>query len=436
MVSVQQLYADLGLELDRLRYQSDDGSSYSWNDYLGDLIFKVTMVGHLSAEHVQAEIGIVNLKLAAVLEHYPGRQLHAIIDAGYSHGIDRSARERTIRQWIEWGQHPCFGRMAIIGSGGFVQVILEALGRLAPRLQISIHPRQEEALAHLRQQQRQSVDRSEFLQWWQQEQETMQVDDQRLKVVRRAEWVLETETARVEHAVIEVETLHFSLFGLISPEIVERSAVMIDQMVAQLGQIKYRIINGTEVTAAPHTTRVVAAREFNQRQSDFDFSFVIPPKRSRGLAKILYSLLSPATRQKTRLVDNLDQALQQLYGRVEVPAEVSVEKLSKAGLQNRVSQYQRETDRLTQQLSQMLWLTEEADSADGLQLDSDSPLGDLTAVIEVVQSDLEELLAERDRSQQELELSGQANCNEPKRRPSNCRFRPKTLKLKPNDCKP
>ncbi|MDP6996027.1 MAG: PAS domain-containing protein, partial [Candidatus Poribacteria bacterium] len=56
MVSVQQLYADLGLELDRLRYQSDDGSSYSWNDYLGDLIFKVTMVGHLSAEHVQAEI--------------------------------------------------------------------------------------------------------------------------------------------------------------------------------------------------------------------------------------------------------------------------------------------------------------------------------------------------------------------------------------------
>jgi len=149
MVSVQQLYADLGLELDRLRYQSDDGSSYSWNDYLGDLIFKVTMVGHLSAEHVQAEIDIVNLKLAAVLEHYPDRQLHAIIDAGYSHGIDRSARERTIRQWIEWGQHPCFGRMATINSGGFVQVILEALGRLAPRLQISIHPSQEEALVYL-----------------------------------------------------------------------------------------------------------------------------------------------------------------------------------------------------------------------------------------------------------------------------------------------
>ena len=169
MVSVQQLYADLGLELDRLRYQSDDGSSYSWNDYLGDLIFKVTMVGHLSAEHVQAEIDIVNLKLAAVLEHYPGRQLHAIIDAGHSHSIDRSARERTIQQWIEWGQHPCFGRMAIIDSGGFVQVILEALGRLAPRLQISIHPSQEEALVYLRQQQRQSVDRSEFLQWWQQE---------------------------------------------------------------------------------------------------------------------------------------------------------------------------------------------------------------------------------------------------------------------------
>jgi len=39
--------------------------------------------------------------------------------------------------------------MATINSGGFVQVILEALGRLAPRLQISIHPSQEEALVYL-----------------------------------------------------------------------------------------------------------------------------------------------------------------------------------------------------------------------------------------------------------------------------------------------
>ena len=41
-----------------------------------------------------------------------------------------------------------------------------------------------------------------------------------MKVVRRPEWVCETEIARVEHAVIEGETLHFSLFGLVSPDIV------------------------------------------------------------------------------------------------------------------------------------------------------------------------------------------------------------------------
>ena len=164
--SAQQLYDDLGLELDGLKYQSGDGSSYSWNDYLGDLIFKVTIVGHLSAEHVQAEIDIVNLKLAAVLEHYPDQQLHAIIDVRYSHGINRSARQRIIQQWIEWGQHSCLRQMAIIQSDSFIKVMLETAQRLASHLKTSIPSSEEEALAYLRQQQRQSVDKSEFLQWW------------------------------------------------------------------------------------------------------------------------------------------------------------------------------------------------------------------------------------------------------------------------------
>ena len=102
-------------------------------------------------------------------------------------------------------------------------------------------------------------------------------------------------------------------------------------------------------------------------------------------------------------MDNLNQALQQLYGPVEIQEESSVERLSQADLQNRVSQYRQQADALTQQLSQMLWLTEEADSVDGLQLDSDSPLGDLASVIEVVQSDLKEFLAQREQYQQELE---------------------------------
>ena len=410
-VSVQQLSDDLGLELDSLRYQSADGSSYSWNEYLGDLIFKVTIVGHLSDEHMQAEIDIVNLKLAAVLEHYPDRQLHAIIDTRYSYGIDRSSREKTIQQWIEWGEHPCFGRMAIIQSRSFIKVILGTLRRLAPRLKISIHPSEEEALVYLRQQLRQSVDKSEFLQLWQAEQETRQVADQRLKMVRRPEWVCETETARVEYDVIEGETLHVSLFGLISPEVVERSAAMIDQIVAQLGQIKYRIMNGTEVTAAPHTTRVVAAREFNQRQSDFEFSFVIPPKRSRGLAKILYGLLSPATQEKTRQVDNLDQALLQLYGPVVVEQKLVAARMNKSELmeknsqlQQQVSQYRQRAEVLTRQLGQMLWRSKESVD-DDLNWESGSSLGDLAAVVEAVQLDLQELLAEQERRQQEVETT-------------------------------
>jgi len=102
--------------------------------------------------------------------------------------------------------------------------------------------------------------------------------------------------------------------------------------IEQLGGIRSRIGNTTEVTAASHTTRIAAAKKFNQRQSDFDLSFVIPPKRNRGLAKMLYSFLSAATRQKTALVDNLDQALQQLYGPAIVEQKSAAAKGSKSEL--------------------------------------------------------------------------------------------------------
>ena len=72
-------------------------------------------------------------------------------------------------------------------------------------------------------------------------------------------------------------------------------------------------------------------------------------------------------------------------------------------LHQQVSQYRQQAEVLTQQLGLMLWRTEETDLADGLELDSDSALGDLASVIEVVQSDMEELLIERDHYQQELE---------------------------------
>ena len=57
-------------------------------------------------------------------------------------------------------------QMTIIQSDSFIKVMLETAQRLASHLKTSIPPSEEEALAYLRQQQRQSVDKSEFLQWW------------------------------------------------------------------------------------------------------------------------------------------------------------------------------------------------------------------------------------------------------------------------------
>jgi len=55
-------------------------------------------------------------------------------------------------------------QMAIIQSDSVIKVMLETAQRLASHLKTSIPSSEEEALAYLRQQQRQSVDKSEFLQ--------------------------------------------------------------------------------------------------------------------------------------------------------------------------------------------------------------------------------------------------------------------------------
>ena len=76
-------------------------------------------------------------------------------------------------------------------------------------------------------------------------------------------------------------------------------------------------------------------------------------------------------------------------------------------LHQQVSQYRQQAEVLTQKLGLMLWRTEKGGSVDGLDLNSDSALGDLADVIEVVQLDLQELLAEQDRRQHEMERTAQ-----------------------------
>ena len=148
--SAQQLLDDQGLSVNELKYDSSDGRSYSWNEYLGDLVFQVTMVGSLSITHVEAEIEMVDRKLQAVSQRYPHRQLYAIIDIEQGFNLDRQARGVAINQWIKWGKDPNFGHMAVIQGRGIIKVILDTLQRLAPELKTSIHTNPENALAYLR----------------------------------------------------------------------------------------------------------------------------------------------------------------------------------------------------------------------------------------------------------------------------------------------
>jgi len=361
-VSVLQLHHDLGLEPEDLKIQLTTSEVVQFN-YWGDLVFQYTTHFSTTLEMMKAFSAIMD-QIIEASQKMGKTGLYLIIDSSQQQSTSRPAREYFLQQVVKWAKSRRFAGGALINPNWFVKQSFRLASLLQPNAKLSFHVNQQDALAHIRQQQRQSVDRSEFLQWWQQAQETVMVGDRNLKVIRHPDWVCETETARLECLVIEGETLVVNVSGVVGPDIIEPSLEITNQIQTQLGnQIRYRIINATEVTAAPHLTRTKGATTLEQRQGQagFQLDFIVPPASKRGIAKIFYSFLSPATQKKTRLVNSQDQALQQLYGPVEIPAEVSIDQLNLAGLKQRLIQseqqlaeHRQQADLLTQQLGQML----------------------------------------------------------------------------------
>ena len=284
--SAQQLLDDLGLSVNELKYDSSDGRSYSWNAYLGDLIFQVTMVGSLSITHVEAEIEMVDRKLQAISQRYPHRQLCAIIDIEQGFNLDRQARGVAINQWIKWGKDPNFGHMAVIQGRGIIKVILDTLQRLAPELKTSIHTNPENALAYLRQQQRQAVDKSKFLQLWHVQQETMLLGGQTLKVVRRPQWSYQSDTAKSQFYLIEGETLVCSISGRLEAKDVTRQIELSEELEEVNGYpFTFVISDLSQVEWIDRKGRSLAQNYVKHAPYHPDHHLMIFPRFLRGLAK-------------------------------------------------------------------------------------------------------------------------------------------------------
>ena len=289
-VSVQQLHDDLGLKLEDLSTQLPTGEMVQFN-YLGNLVFQVTTVeSNFTLEITKASTAIID-RIVTTCQEKDKINLYLIVDASPQLQNSRPVWEHLQPKIEEWAKLELFTGLAVVNPNWLIKQAVRLFSRLQPDLKLSFHLNRQEALAHIRQQQRQSVDKSEFLQLWQQEQETMQAGDRSLKVVRRPEWVCETEAASMKYSVIEGETIVANVSGVVEPEIIELALEAVNQIQAQLGDgTKYGIINAAEVTAASHLTRIKGAKMLDQGPS-FETTLIVPPASKRGIAKIFYALL-------------------------------------------------------------------------------------------------------------------------------------------------
>ena len=406
--SAQQLLDDQGLSVNELKYDSSDGRSYSWNEYLGDLIFQVTMVGSLSITHVEAEIEMVDRKLQAVSQRYPHRQLCAIIDIGQGFNLDRQARGVAINQWIKWGKDPNFGHMAVIQGRGIIKVILDTLQRLAPELKTSIHTNPENALAYLRQQQRQAVDKSKFLQLWHVQQETMLLGGQTLKVVRRPQWSYQSDTAKSQFYLIEGETLVCSISGRLEAKDVTRQIELSEELEEVNGYpFTFVISDLSQVEWIDRKGRSLTQNYVKHAPYHPDHHLMIFPRFLRGLAKIFRSFLFSKQQDRTSFVSSLDTALSQIYVS-QKPAPMPLTRVQQEidYLQQQVSAYQQAEAVLVHRLGRVILPVEvegeEMLPEGNLSLPDNSPLAGLYNVVEMVHQDLDELLAEREQRLAEL----------------------------------
>jgi len=180
-----QLYQDLEIRLPDLSYQATDGRLSISFQYLGDLIFQVTSIGYGNLESATAFYSAAWSVLSAAAQKQPGRPVFLLAQAAQYGGTTTRGRSYAGQQAVELLAHPSCGGVFLIHPSPFMRLFVRTITALASSGRLMICATAEAALAQIRRQQRQSVDQSEFLQWWQEAQETMQVGDQSLKVVRR-----------------------------------------------------------------------------------------------------------------------------------------------------------------------------------------------------------------------------------------------------------
>ncbi|MDP6750520.1 MAG: histidine kinase N-terminal 7TM domain-containing protein, partial [Candidatus Poribacteria bacterium] len=154
-VSVQQLHHDLGLEPQDLSTQLPTGEMVEFN-YLGNLVFQYTIYFSTTLEMVKTFSAIINRIIEAAQERGE-TALYLIIDASRQQSTSRPARAYLQQQMAKWAKLGAFTGLSVVNPNWFAEQAFRLASRLQPDLKLSVHLNQQEALAQIRQQQRQSV---------------------------------------------------------------------------------------------------------------------------------------------------------------------------------------------------------------------------------------------------------------------------------------
>ncbi|MEC8821202.1 MAG: hypothetical protein VYA08_09940, partial [Pseudomonadota bacterium] len=253
--SVQQLYDDLGLRPQELIAQLPTGERIEYQ-YLGDLVFLRQVYFDTTLQVMESSLALMDRIIeAGQVKDKSG--FYLILDVSSQQHSQRSARRYLQQKMPAMMNAGLLAGLVLINSNWFARQMIELVRRLQPQLRISTHTNLAPALAWVRQQQQQQQQDNRFLELWQENLETMQVGDQRLKVVHWPKWAYSSEAASLEYLVIEGETVITNLSGLIEPDVVERIFDGVGQIVAQLGGgIRYLTFDTTDVTAASYLTRI------------------------------------------------------------------------------------------------------------------------------------------------------------------------------------
>ena len=391
--------------------------------FLEPMILHEEHQGVIDETAAQVFLDMSNLISNAIKAYDPEHRAVVIANVSKLKRVSRRARKILLRDIGEWD---AMIGIAFSGANLVVRAIGFAVVRKISRMSVSFHSSEEEALIEAKRLCQESrivtqasphdsfnlpTDNSIFSQLWRKVPKTMQVGDNKIRLLQQEHWryFSTTTTASVIFTVLENKILLVTISGAIAKSDIEHYYGLQDQIVEELGLQQVDLILDTrKLTWSDSASRRYGEKYFIDNRNKYPNVVLLASRFVRFIVQS-FTFLSRNKFETWHLADSLEEACKHhlgeerkemaLYEEVQRDAPHPVlSELNQVIIEQRdiIKQYHAHMDLLLQNITRSSW--DNILKPISMPVEQSDLFSDVYEAVELMQTDYLELVAESEQA--------------------------------------